>query len=103
MRVIIEIESVIIDDVDYGFDVEVDFDIYGSYKSATWYEPEEYPEIEIENVTIIGKVYTEDGEVDVTDEFKKKLIENINYNVLEKDCWDYANHKRDQDQIDAYY
>lgn len=38
----------------YGTELEVTYNVFGKYMPATLEDPEEYPEIEIESVRVIG-------------------------------------------------
>lgn len=58
--------------------VDVIFSVYGSYYPATYWEPAEYPELEIDEVTFNGE------EITLTD----KQIEEA-----EGKCWEYLDER----------
>lgn len=69
----VEIEIEINDEVEL---IEVIFSVYGQYYPATYWEPAEYPELEIDEVTLNGE------EITLTD----KQTEEV-----EEKCWEYFN------------
>jgi hypothetical protein len=80
----------ILDTVDCEVQLDVEYSIYGKYHAATWNDPAEYPELEIEAVTY--KIFDLDGnEIAMTPEYKKLIDEKIDYTTLEEECWYDAN------------
>ena len=88
-------QSVIIDGFEMDLILNVDYEIYGKYRPATLLEPDEYPEIEIGNIT-----YQLDGDhgFDLTSELINKISENLNWDDIEEKCWvDASDRDRDYD------
>lgn len=92
-------------ETEWGMEIDVEYRIYGKHLPATWFEPEEWPELEIEKV-IYNKLYSENYEIDLsklTKERYKELVDKLDASldgdVLETLCWEYA--EKHNDAFDA--
>lgn len=73
--------------------VEIEFEISGKYYPATRYEPEEYPEIDIVDITMWDK--NGDGPLKLTDKQKENIIYS-NYDHLSEICFKEAEDMRQE-------
>lgn len=76
-------------------EVNVEFDLSGCYRPATYFEPAEYPELEITGVFIYGKVQvkgkTEDGRMCI-----RHLLDDDQIDFLEGELWEYLNNMKEE-------
>ena len=74
------------DGADYEIELDIEYSIHGKFIPATYYEPADYPELDIESVTY--KAFDLDGnEITITDDLKKVIDAKIDYTILEEECW----------------
>lgn len=78
-----------------SFEVEVTFG-FGKARDATLYEPAEYPEFHIYNLTILS-IETLTGIFEINKVQSDKLLGFIDYDHLETTCWE------NEDNDDEYY
>ncbi len=79
-------QAVVLDGVDYGVEFEVVYSVYGEDKPATFHQPAEYAELEIEKLRII-EVTDEDG--NVVDIDHTLIADVIDIYSIESDIWYY--------------
>lgn len=82
---------------DYEIEVEVAVSVFGSYCPATLYQPEDFPEIEIEScvvVTVLDEGKFVEGE-DVT-----RHLNRDDYDALAVAAYDYERDQRQYAWID---
>lgn len=82
--------------------IQVSYSIYGSYRPATFYDPAEYPELEVENIEV-QEVYL-DGSLVILSEYNKKVtvtsyIDELTSSKYWQDkieglCWEDTEHKK---------
>ncbi len=78
-----------------SFEVEVTF-AFSKKREATLYNPAEYPEFHIYNLTILS-IETETGIFEINKIQSDKLLGFIDYDDLETTCWE------NQGNDDEYY
>lgn len=81
--------------------IQVSYSISGAYRQATFYEPAEYPDLEIENIEV-QEVYL-DGDLLILSEYKKATVTSYIDELtgskywqdnLETACWEDAESKK---------
>jgi hypothetical protein len=78
----------------YEVEVIVNYNIYGKDKVATWNNPPEYAELEIEDITY--NIYDEDGNnVTISPELLETINTMIDKDRIEELCWDDAKQESD--------
>lgn len=81
--------------------IQISYSIYGTYRPATFYDPAEYPDLEVENIEV-QEVFL-DGDLVILNEYKKATVTSYIDELtgskywqdkIEGLCWEDTEHKK---------